>query len=121
MSVVNCRRVEVVECSALKTCWSGAGRRYLLIVGRIRVSMISVAGQRSEMCPYEIHWEVSLLGFGIGIIKDDLHIAGIWHVVTQRRSVILNRSRSEMLLVEDAEFIGAKCLTISTALHCSHY
>ena len=26
MSVVNCRRAEVVECSGLKPCWSGAGR-----------------------------------------------------------------------------------------------
>ena len=32
-----------------KSCWSGAGRRYLLMVGRIRVSMTFAAGQRSEM------------------------------------------------------------------------
>ena len=38
MSVVNCNRAEVVEYSCLKPCWSGAGWRYLLIVGRIRDS-----------------------------------------------------------------------------------
>ena len=39
MSVVNCSRAEVVECFGVKPSWSGAGRRYLLMVGRIRVSM----------------------------------------------------------------------------------
>ena len=39
ISVVNCSRAEVVECSGLKPCWSGAGMRYLLMVGRIRASM----------------------------------------------------------------------------------
>ena len=37
MSIVNCSRVEVVECSGLKPCLSGAGRRYLLMVGSIIV------------------------------------------------------------------------------------
>ena len=37
MSIVNCSRAEVVECSGLKPCLSGAGRRYLLMVGRIIV------------------------------------------------------------------------------------
>ena len=47
--VVNCSRAEVVECSDLKPCWSGAGRRYLLIVGKSRDSRISAARQRSEI------------------------------------------------------------------------
>ena len=49
MSVVNCNRAEVVECSCLKPCWSGAGWSYLLIVGRIRDSRTFAAGQRSEI------------------------------------------------------------------------
>ena len=68
MSVVNCNRAEVVECSCLKPCWSGAGWRYLLIVGRIK---------RSEIGRYEDPWEVSLPGLGIGMINEDFHIAGI--------------------------------------------
>ena len=32
---------------------------------------------------------------------------------------VLNRSRSEIFQVKDAEFVGAKYLTISTALDCS--
>ena len=77
MYVVNCSRAEVVECSGLKLCWSGAIRIYLLMVGRIRVSMTFAAGQRSEMGRYEDHWEVPLPGFGIGMINDDFHRAGI--------------------------------------------
>ena len=77
MSVVNCSRAEVVECSGLKPCWSGAGRRYLLMVHRIRVSNTFADGQRSEMGRYEDPWEVSLPNFGIGMIYDDFHIAGI--------------------------------------------
>ena len=61
MSVV-CNRAEVVECFRLKQCWSGAGRRYLLMVGRIRVSRTITAGQRSEIGRYEDPWEVSLSG-----------------------------------------------------------
>ena len=49
MYVVNCNRAEVVECSRLKPCWSGAGRRYLLMVEKIRVSMTFAARQRSEI------------------------------------------------------------------------
>ena len=59
MSVVNCNRAEVVECSCLKPCWSGAGWRYMLIVGRTRVSRTISAGQRSEIGRYEDPWEVS--------------------------------------------------------------
>ena len=77
MSVVNCNRAEVVECSCLKPCWSGAGWRYLLIVGRIRDSRTFAAGQRSEIGLYEDPWEVSLPGLGIGMINEDFHIAGI--------------------------------------------
>ena len=46
MSVVNYNRAEVVECSCLKPCLSGAGRRYLLMIGRI--SFQEFRGQRSE-------------------------------------------------------------------------
>ena len=63
--------VEVVKCSGIKSCWSGGGWIYLLIVGRIRVSMTFAAGQRSEMGRYEVQWEVSLPGFGIGMIYCD--------------------------------------------------
>ena len=45
MSVVNCIRAEVAVLSVLQACWSGAGWRYLLIVGRIRDSSTSAAGQ----------------------------------------------------------------------------
>ena len=76
MYVVNCSSAEVVECSDLKPCWSGAVKIYLLMVGRIRVYMTFAAGQRSEMGRYEDPWEVSLPGFGIGMINDDFHIAG---------------------------------------------
>ena len=76
LSVVNCSRAEVVECSGLKPRWSGAGRRYVLMVGRIRVSKTFAAGQRSEMDRYEDPWEVSLPGFGIGMINNDFHIDG---------------------------------------------
>ena len=38
MHVVNFSRAEIVECSGLKQCWGGAGRGYLLMVGRIKVS-----------------------------------------------------------------------------------
>ena len=58
-------------------CWSGAGRRYLLMVGRIRVFSTFTAGQRSEIGQYEDPWEVSLPGLGIGMINEDFHIAGI--------------------------------------------
>ena len=71
MSVVNCNRAEVVECSCLKPCWSGVGWIYLLIVGRIRHSSTFAAGQRSEIGRYEVLTEVSLPGFGIGMINED--------------------------------------------------
>ena len=77
MSVVNCNRAEVVECSCLNPCWSGAGRRYLFMVGRISVSRTVAAGQRSEIGRYEDPWEVSLPGLGIGMINEAFHIAGI--------------------------------------------
>ena len=44
MHVVNCSRTEVVGHSGLKPCWSGAGRIYLLIVGKSRVSVTFAAG-----------------------------------------------------------------------------
>ena len=68
MSVVNCNIAEVVECSCLKPCWSGAGTRYVLMVGRIR-------GHRSDICRYEDPWEVCFSG--LGMINEDFHIAGI--------------------------------------------
>ena len=67
----------MVECSGLKPCWSGVGKRYLLMVDRIRISMTFAAVQRSAMGRYEDHWEVYLPGFGIGMINDDFHIARI--------------------------------------------
>ena len=54
ISVVICSRAEVVEWSGLKPCWSGAGWRYLLIVGRIRDSSTFAAGQRSEIGRYKV-------------------------------------------------------------------
>ena len=105
--VVICSRAEVVEWSGLKPCWSGAGWRYLLIVGRIRDSSTFAAGQRSGIGRYEVPREVSLPGFDIGMINENFHIARIWHVVT------------EMLQVEDDEFVRAKGLTIPTSLDCS--
>ena len=63
-------------------------------------------------------WEVSLPGFGIGMINDDFHIAGSRGV--EEGCDVFNGPRSEMLQVEDAEFVGAKGLTISAALDCFH-
>ena len=77
MSVVNCNRAEMVECSCLKPCWSVAGRIYLLMVGRIRVSRTCAAGQRNEIGGYEDPWEVSLPVLGICMINEDFHRAGI--------------------------------------------
>ena len=77
MSVVNCNRAEVVEYCCLKPCWSGAGRIYLLMVRRIRVSRTFAVVQRSEIGRYEDPLEVSLLGLGIEMINEDFHIAGI--------------------------------------------
>ena len=67
----------MVELFGLKPCWSGAGWRYLLIVVRIRDSSTFAAGQRSEIGLYKVPTEVSLPGFGIGMINADFHIAGI--------------------------------------------
>ena len=60
---------------------------------------------------------MSLPGFGIGMINDDFHIAGIRQVVAERLKRVVMYS---MLQVEDAEFVGAKGLTISAALDCFH-
>ena len=73
ISVVICSRADVVERSGLKLGWSGAGWIYLLIVGRIRDSSTFATGKRSEIVPTE----VSLPGFGIGMINEDFHISGI--------------------------------------------
>ena len=48
----------------------------MLILSRIRDSSTFAAGQRREICRYEVHMEVSLPGFGIGMINEDFHIAG---------------------------------------------
>ena len=77
MSVVNCNRSEVVECSCLKPCWSGAGKRYLLMVGRIRVFRTFATGQISEIGGYEDPQKVSFPGLCIWRTNDDFHIAGI--------------------------------------------
>ena len=49
----------------------------LFIVGRIRYSSTFAAVQRSEIGRYEVPMEVSLPGFGIGMINEDFHIDGI--------------------------------------------
>ena len=49
----------------------------MLIVGRIRDSSTFAAGQRSEIGRYEVPTEVSLPGFGVGMINEDFHITGI--------------------------------------------
>ena len=61
------------------------------MIGRIRVSRTLAGGQRSELGRYKVHWEVSLSDFGLGMINDDLHVVGIWHVVTDRlkRAVVV--------------------------------
>ena len=53
-------------------------------MGRIRDSSTFAAGQRSEIDRYEVPTEVSLPGFGIGMINEDFHIDGISQVVTER-------------------------------------
>ena len=77
MYVVTCNRDEVVKCYCIKSCWSGAGRKYWLMVGRIRVPRTFAVVQRSDLCRYEDYWEVSLPGLSIGMINEDFHIAGI--------------------------------------------
>ena len=61
----------------------------MFIGDRIRDSSIFATGQRSKIGRYEVHMEVSLPGFGIGMLNEDFHIAGIY-VVTERlkRAVI---------------------------------
>ena len=72
MSVVNCNINEMVECSGLKPYWSGAGRRYVLMV-----CIIKVFGTFEIWTLYEVHYEVFLPGLGIGMINKKYHIAGI--------------------------------------------
>ena len=73
----------MVECSRLKPCWSSAGMRYLLIVkteipGLLRLGRLTrLAGKKFlGRCPCPV--------FGIGMINDDFHIAGIRQVVAER-------------------------------------
>ena len=63
---------------------------------------------------------MSLPRFGIGMINDDLHIAGIRQCgrEVEEGCDVFNGPRSEMLQVEDAEFVGVKGLIISTGLDC---
>ena len=65
-------------------------------MGKIRDSSTFAGGQRNEIDRYEVPTEVSLPGFGIGMINEDFQ-------------------------VEDAEFVWAKCLTIPTPLDCSFH
>ena len=44
---------------------------------RIRDSSIFAAGQRSDIGRYEVPAEVSLTGFGIGMINEDFQISRI--------------------------------------------
>ena len=65
---------------------------------------------------------MSLPVFGIGMINDDFHDLNIGCDREVEESCdVFNRLRSEMLQVEDAELVGAKGLTISTAHDCFHY
>ena len=51
------------------------------------------------------------------MINEDFHIAGIWQFgdrEVEEGGDVLNRSWSEIFQGEYAEFVGAKCLTIST-------
>ena len=57
---------------------------YLLIVGKNRDSRTFAAGQINEIGQLEVPWEVSLPGFGIGMINDVFHIARIRQVVAER-------------------------------------
>ena len=47
------------------------------MVGRIRVSSTYAVGQRSDIGQYEVPKEVSLPGFGIGMMNEHFHITGI--------------------------------------------
>ena len=65
-----------------------------------------------------------LPGYGIGMINDDFHNCRnltSCDSEVEEGSDVFNRPKSEMLQVEDAELVGAKCLTISTTLDCFHY
>ena len=56
------------------------------------------------------------------MIYEDFHIGRdmtIGDREVEEGGDVLNRSWSEIFQVEDAEFVRAKCLTISTALDCS--
>ena len=66
MSVVNCRKTEVVECSDLKPCFQ---------------DFRCWAEKRDGLV--EVNCAVSLPGVGIAMINDDLHIAGIRQVVAE--------------------------------------
>ena len=86
----------------------------MLMFGRISFQNL-LTGQRSEMSRYEYPWEVSLPGFGIGMINDDLPYSP--NLTSGDREVeeggdILNRSRSKIVQVENAKFVWAKCITI---------
>ena len=77
MSVVNCNRAEVVECSCLKPCVGQAQVGDICLSWEESDSRTFAAGQRSEIGRYEDPWEVSLPGLGIGMINEDFHIARI--------------------------------------------
>ena len=65
----------MIEFSGLKPCRYGAGRTYLLIVGRNSLQDFRGYMQRSKMGRYEVPWEVPLPGFGIRMINNDFYIA----------------------------------------------
>ena len=118
MSVVNCSRDEVVECSGLKSSWSRAARRYLLMDGRIRFSRTFAAMEKSGIGRYEVPWVVSLSGFGNGMINDDFHIDGIWHALTEmlKRAVVYSIALGPRCFKWKMLSLSAKCLTVSIAL-----
>ena len=46
-------------------------------MGKSRGSRTFAAGHSNEIGRKAVPWEVSLPGFGIGMINEDFHIAGI--------------------------------------------
>ena len=54
--------------------WS---RLEIFVDSESETPVLSRLGQRSEIGRYEVPTEVSLPGFGFGMINEDFHIAGI--------------------------------------------
>ena len=76
-------------------------------MGRIRDSSTFAAGQRSEIGRYEVPTEVSLPGFGIGMINEDFHRRNRTgrDCEVEEGGDVFDGSRFEILQVEDAELV----------------